>query len=85
MLDILTHNDESDDDECGNWLDAMAVQLSGELKLEAAVPSLVERIEYLDYIDADEAMDALARIGSEAVVQEVEAHIPVPIGTTARR
>lgn len=68
VLAILT--DETEDPR--EWLEEMAVRLAGEMRLEAAVPSMVDRFEYVGDWVYEEAHRALATIGTDAVVEEID-------------
>ena len=58
-------------EEHGDWLEQMAVRLAGEIKLDAAIPHLVDRLNDCGTWLYEEARWALARIGNDAVVKEL--------------
>lgn len=58
-------------DELGGWLESMVIELAGKMKLEAAVPQLVSRLEDSGEWVCEQAHEALARIGTDAVVREI--------------
>ena len=57
--------------EPGEWLEGMAVRLAGEMKLEAAVPCLLDRFDHIGDWIYEETHQALAKIGSDAIVDEI--------------
>lgn len=50
-----------------NWLAGFAVRLAGEMKLEAAIPYLIEMLNEDDYWIDEECHRALVKIGSETI------------------
>jgi hypothetical protein len=66
VLNILSEADGSDE-----WLEGLAVGLAGELRLEAAVPLLVDRFDECGEWVCEQAEEALAKIGTDAVVREI--------------
>lgn len=59
------------------WLTGFAVRLAGELRLESAVPGLVQMLhDEADWIE-DEACEALIKIGTFLVVAELASQFPV--------
>jgi hypothetical protein len=66
ILDTLMHRDGASD-----WLEFVAARVAGQLRLEAAIPHLVDRLDDLDSIVYGQALWALKRIGSDAVVREL--------------
>ena len=65
VLQCLEHPDQ-----CTGWLEVFMVRLAGEMKLEAAVSSLVDRLDEPESIACDEAFRALEKIGTDAVARE---------------
>ena len=59
-----------------NWLELLAVRIAGRLRLEAAVPHLIALIEDFDTWVCEEAQDALARIGTDFVVERLADRVP---------
>ncbi len=71
---ILAYLDEpvaSGDQAPVPWRPIFAAMLAGELRLDAAVPRLVALLESDSDWPGDEAMQALAKIGSDAVVDAI--------------
>jgi hypothetical protein len=72
---LAESNDDLYDDDPSYWMHVAATELAGRLRLAAAVPSLVERLE----VDVDNdgqwycyrCADALIRIGSDEVIRAV--------------
>src|SRR6185312_7614131 len=56
--------------EIGAWKEGFAIRLAGEMKLEAAIPLIMSTLHEVPevWID-DECQRALAKIGSEAVIE----------------
>ncbi len=65
VLEVLAARPES-------WLEAAAAQLAGRLRLEEAVPYLIELLKDFDGWAYDEANFALADIGTDGVVRQLE-------------
>jgi hypothetical protein len=63
-------------DEYGDWLEQMAVRLAGEIKLVTAIPYLLDRLEDCGTWLYEEARQALAKIGNDAVVEEIAQRYP---------
>jgi hypothetical protein len=63
-------------DEHGDWLEQMAVRLAGEIKPDSAIPHLLDRLEDGGTWLYEEAQQALAKIGNDAVVQEISRRYP---------
>jgi len=66
VLNILSEADSSHE-----WLEGLAIGLAGELRLEAAVPLLVDRFDECGEWICEQAEEALAKIGTDTVVQEI--------------
>jgi len=75
-LDLLSETCEELTDNPMSWMEPLAVELAGEMHLEPAVPPLVERL----WIDADwlrdQCMEALAKIGTDAIVRGIVERFP---------
>ena len=65
VLQCLEHPDQ-----CTGWLEVFMVRLAGEMKLAAAISSLVDRLDEPESIACDEAFRALEKIGTDAVARE---------------
>ena len=65
VLQCLEHPDE-----CTGWLEVFMVRLAGEMKLEAAIALLLDRLTDPDTWACQEAQRALQIIGTDAVVRE---------------
>jgi len=66
VLTILSEADGSNE-----WLEGLVIALAGELRLEAAIPFLVDRFDGCGEWLCEQAHEALAKIGTDAVVQEI--------------
>jgi hypothetical protein len=64
VLDILKRGDEA-----SGWLGVMAVRMAGRLKLEEAIPYLVDVLSDPDLWANDDARRALVQIGTVSVVK----------------
>jgi SEC-C motif len=58
-------------DECTGWLEVFMVRLAGEMKLEAAIPLLADRLDDPDTWACEATNRALEKIGNDAVVREL--------------
>jgi HEAT repeat protein len=58
-------------DQCTGWLEVFLVRLAGEMKLEAAISSLTDRLDDVDTIACEEAFRSLEQIGHDTVVGEL--------------
>lgn len=81
VLELLAESaSELYDDDSKYWMQAAATQLAGHLRLAAAIPRLVERLE--EDVDGDgqwycfKCADALIRIGTDDVIRAVAARFP---------
>lgn len=76
VLGVLSETYEDVVGDPMGWLEPLAVEIAGEMRLEPAVPLLVERL----WIDADwlreQCMDALAKIGTDAIVEGIVERFP---------
>ncbi len=71
VLEVL-----SDADQLGTMLEWQAVRLAGKWRLTAAVPQLAEMLNDLDAMILVDAEMALAEIGGEAVLAEIQRRYP---------
>lgn len=71
VLEVLT-----DADQLGTMLEWQAVRLAGKWRLTAAVPQLAEMLNDLDAMILVDAEVALAEIGGEAVLAEIQCRYP---------
>lgn len=81
VVDLLAHFPEqaaervlailSNENERGT-LEVLSIRLAGKLKLEPAIPSLLDALDDLDTYAYAQAIWALARIGSDTVVQAIQ-------------
>jgi SEC-C motif len=58
-------------EEAEDWLEVMAVQLAGAMRLEAAIPALLSLLGDFDTWAAEGARRSLIEIGTDAVVGEL--------------
>ncbi len=58
-------------DEHGDWLEQMAAQLAGEMKLESAIPHLIDRFDECGTWLYEEVHWAVTKIGTDTVVEEI--------------
>ena len=77
---VLSFLAEEIDDVEGNpltWMEGFVVRLAGEMRIHAAVPLIVDKL----HIDADwlseQCQEALAKIGTDEVVEEVATDYPL--------
>lgn len=66
VLTVLAEADGSND-----WLEGLVIELAGNLRLESAVPFLVDRFNECGEWPCEQAHEALAKIGTDAVVREI--------------
>lgn len=66
VLAILSEVDGSHE-----WLEGLAIGLAGELRLAAAIPYLIDRFDECGEWNCEQAQEALAKIGTDAVVREI--------------
>jgi len=56
---------------CGGWLEGLSIRLAGEMRLETAIPPLIDRLREVGEWIGEEAQEALTKIGTDAVVQGI--------------
>jgi len=66
ILEILKQGEEGN-----GWLELFAVRMAGRLRLEAAIPYLVDLLSDFELYACDDARQALTRIASDSVVGEM--------------
>jgi len=71
VLDLLRKNYPGKEDRLMDWLESEIVRLAGEMRLQAAIPILVEHLHSDDISLTDAATSALMNIGTDAVVEEI--------------
>jgi hypothetical protein len=71
VLALLRKNYPGKDDRLMIWLESDIIELAGEMRLEAAIPVLVEHLHSDDLALADAATMALSRIGTDKVVESI--------------
>ena len=71
VLSVLSQNIESLEHNLMKWMEPLMVQLGGLLQLEAAIPAILGRLHEDDDVLARHCIDALSRIGTDAVVAAV--------------
>src|SRR5262249_44746516 len=62
--------------DASDWMQVFVVRLAGEMKLEAAVPLLIDVLTEPDDSEAEECLEALVKIGTEKVIVEVATVYP---------
>lgn len=67
VLELLRTIDATQD----YWLEEWIIQIAGKLRLEAAVPLLVDRLFDPDTLSAEAANPALKSIGTDSIVAEI--------------
>ena len=58
-------------DKCTGWLEVFMVRLAGEMKLEAAIPLLADRLDDPDSWACEATNRAMGKIGTDTVVREL--------------
>ncbi len=53
------------------WMEPLVVALSGEMRLESAIPFIIEKLKIDSDFLAEECMYALSRIGTDSVIEAV--------------
>ena len=69
VLSLLRGQSEGGDEALREWLKPLIVRLAGEMRLESAVPVLVESLCGGSVSLADEATTALIKIGGDVVIR----------------
>jgi len=68
VLALLRKNYPGKDDPLMIWLESEIIELAGKMRLEAAIPILIEHLHSYNLALSDAATTALGRIGTDAVV-----------------
>jgi SEC-C motif len=71
ILELLGHKVEDFENNPMIWMEIFLVMLAGEMRLEAAVPFLVQKLITLGEVLSEEAVDALGKIGTDAAAEAV--------------
>jgi hypothetical protein len=71
VLSILAEKIEDFTDHPMGWLEPLTVRLAGEMRLDAAIPLIVEKLHEDDDLLNEECERALWKIGTDAVVEAV--------------
>jgi hypothetical protein len=73
VLALLKRRGHGVDSSLAEWIDSDIVDLAGFMRLEPAIPHIIERAHLGEDNVADQCGDALGRIGTDAVVQAIAA------------
>jgi hypothetical protein len=76
VLSILAEEIEDYTDNPLKWMEPLAVRLAGELRLEAAIPLIVEKLRQDDETLTPDCVRALAQIGTDEVVDVLAREFP---------
>jgi hypothetical protein len=71
LLALLRRQKHGIDPGLAEWIDSHVVRLAGLMRLNAAIPFLIERSHLAEDDVADECGDALGSIGTNAVVEAI--------------
>lgn len=71
VLRQLQRDDAANSTASWKWLEPLIVNLAGAMRLELAIPMLVERLSDDSISVSDESITALIRIGADAVVRAI--------------
>lgn len=71
VLSLVNRRYRGKDRNLMEWLEPVIVELAGAMRLEAAVPPLVEMMHEDHWDTIDSAITALEQIGGDSVVQEI--------------
>jgi hypothetical protein len=75
--ELLARGDEDDDQGEMEWLEPLVVKLAGRARLESTIPAIVDDLEAdLGDFDNEQCAEALARIGTPAVLHAVAEAFP---------
>jgi len=74
LLSLLQRRYKGYDRELMHWLESFLIDLAGEMRLEAAVPAMVERMRYGGEWLSDSCVTALPVIGGDEVVRALADH-----------
>jgi hypothetical protein len=80
VLNLLHRRYRGYDRELMNWLDSSVVELAGQMRLEEAIPPIMERLHGHDWELANDCETALIAIGGDAVVAALVEHWDVEDG-----
>lgn len=73
VLALLQRRGHGVDSSLAEWIDADVIDLAGFMRLEAAIPHIVERAHLAEDDIADHCGDALGRIGTDAAAKAIAA------------
>lgn len=76
VLRLVNRCYRGDEREPIEWLEPLLAELAGRMRIEAAIPTLVERLHEEDEALNDACVAALTRIGGDRVVQAIAKHWP---------
>lgn len=71
VLELLAMEVADDEVSIMNWLEPLLVELAGEMRLEPAIPLIIEKLKLDTDFLAEQCMYALTKIGSSSVVQAI--------------
>ncbi|MBI2481071.1 MAG: hypothetical protein HYV60_21280 [Planctomycetia bacterium] len=71
VLALLRRENHGVEPGLAEWFDSYLVQLAGLMRLDAAIPYIIERSHLAEDDIADECGDALGKIGTNAVVEAI--------------
>lgn len=77
MMSLLGEEIESYENNPLTWMELLVVRLAGELRHEPAIPFIIEKLHEDGDLLSEECQTALARIGSDAVIEAIEADYPI--------
>lgn len=77
MMSLLGEKIEDFENNPMTWMEPLMVRLAGELRHEPAIPLIIEKLHEDGDLLSEECQTALARIGSNAVVEAIEADYPI--------
>jgi hypothetical protein len=68
LMPLLRRDDPDEDGELIYWLEPLLAELAGKMRLQSAVPILVDRMREEEFLMIDSCQTALQAIGGEQVV-----------------
>ena len=71
ILDLLGKEVEDFETDPMTWLEIFLVELSGEMRLERAIPLIVKKLHLCGEVLSEECVEALGKIGTDAAVEAV--------------
>jgi hypothetical protein len=71
ILDLLGQTIEDFETDPMTWLEIFLVMLAGEMRLERAIPLVVQKLHECGEILSEECVEALGKIGSDAAAEAV--------------